>query len=371
MADFDVWINNSGKWIARLRCNVSDNSSGGYSDINWELILVQQRLYIGARTHYVWIDGTQYTINYGSISDGQSAAHERVLGSGSHRIYHTDGRNISVSAQLNLNAKINSVYKGSFSPSGTVWIAQLAINPTLPTWIDASGGAGGAWVDRDNPTFNVSWGGASSGTYYISEYSIDVAKYGQGNWGNSGSLGVANATGGNVTRNINSVFSVAGGDKIQVRVGMKTNNGTWWGHVYWGGILNVYSRPTSSSIFTSPTSVEIDNGFSLTWSGASAGSNGIAGYDLEARAYNGNSWTNWTRILNCKNQSSYSVNKIKDLTVNGVSYSTNGENVKFQYRLRTSDGIISVSDWIYSNVISILINSPTMPRKSYYYRCER
>lgn len=371
MADFDVWINNTGKWIARLRCNVSDNSAGGYSDINWELILVHQRLYVGARTHYVWIDGTQYSVSCGAINDSTSAAHSRTLGSGSHRIYHTDGRNISVSAQLNLNAKISGVYKGSFSPSGSVWIAQLAVNPTLPTWINVSGGAGGTWVNKDNPTFNVSWGGASSGTYYISEYSIDVAKYGQNNWGNSGSVGVSNATGGSASRNIGSVFSVNGGDKVQVRVGMKTNNGTWWGHIYWNGVLNVYSSPTAPSTFTSPTSVEIDTGFNLTWGGASAGSNGIAGYDLEARAYNGSSWTGWTRILNCKNQSSYSVSKIKDLTVNGISYSTNGENVKFQYRIRTSDGTVGVSSWKNSNTISILINSPTTPRKSCHYRSNK
>ena len=152
---------------------------------------------------------------------------------------------------------------------------------------------------------------------------------------------------------------------------MKTNNGTWWGHIYWNGVLNVYSSPTAPSTFTSPTSVEIDTGFNLTWGGASAGSNGIAGYDLEARAYNGSSWTDWTRILNCKNQSSYSVSKIKDLTVNGISYSTNGENVKFQYRIRTSDGTVGVSSWKNSNTISILINSPTTPRKSCHYRSNK
>ena len=154
-----------------------------------------------------------------------------------------------------------------------------------------------------------------------------------------------------------------GGDKIQVRIGLKTTNGTWWGHSYWGGVLNVYSSPTAPSTFSSPTSVEIDSGFNLTWSGATAGSNGIAGYDLEARAYNGSSWTGWTRIFSASNQSSYSVSKIKNLSVNGVSYSNNGENVKFQYRIRTSDGIIATSGWKESNQIRILINNPTTPRK--------
>jgi len=96
------------------------------------------------------------------------------------------------------------------------------------------------------------------------------------------------------------------------------------------------------------------------------GSNGIAGYDLQGRAYNGSTWTDWTNILVCANQSSYSAGVIKDLKINGVGYSTNGSGVKFQYRIRTSDGIIATSGWKESGQIGITINSPSAPRKSYY-----
>lgn len=200
------------------------------------------------------------------------------------------------------------------------------------------------------------------GTYVINEYSIDVAVYGTNNWWNTGSVWTSD-TGGSATRTINGAV---GGQKYQVRVGMKTSDGRWWNHTYWNGTLNVYSSPTAPTTFSAPSSVEIDSGFNLTWGGATAGSNGIAGYDLEARAYNGSSWTGWVRIFSAKNQTSYSIAKIKDLTVNGVNYSKNGERVKFQYRIRTSDGIVAVSGWKESVTISILINSPTTPRKFKY-----
>lgn len=201
------------------------------------------------------------------------------------------------------------------------------------------------------------------GTYTIGEYSVDVAKYGTNNWQNSGSVYTSNWEGSVSNRAINVLGALNGGDKIQVRIGLKTTNGTWWGHTYWGGVLNVYSSPTAPTTFVSPTSVEIDSGFNLTWSGAKAGSNGLAGYDLEARAYNGSSWTGWTRIFSASNQTSYSITKIKDLTINNVNYTNNGEDVKFQYRVRASDGIIATSAWVNSNEISILINQPTTPRK--------
>lgn len=243
--------------------------------------------------------------------------------------------------------------------SGTLSLPQLAVSPTLPTSINVTGGAGGSWVNKDDPKFNVSWSGATSGTYTIAEYSIDVALYGSNNWWNTGSVNTS-ATGGSATRTISGA---SGGQKYQVRVGMKTSNGQWWNHTYWGGTLNVYSSPTAPTTFTAPSSVEIDSGFNLTWGGATAGSNGIAGYDLEARAYNGSSWTDWVRIFSAKNQSSYSISKIKNLTVNGVNYSKNGAGVKFQYRIRTSDGIIATSAWKNSGQIGITINSPTVPRE--------
>ena len=163
MANFDIYFNRN--WIVRLQVDVYDNSSGGYSDLNWSLHLFHNQLYIGARTHYVWIDGTQYSMSYGSISYGSTAIKDEVVGSGSHRIWHTDGRSVSVSAQFNLNATISGTYQGAIRPSGDVWIAQLAVNPTLPTWVSASGSSGN-WVNKDDPRFNASWGGANPRNIY-------------------------------------------------------------------------------------------------------------------------------------------------------------------------------------------------------------
>ncbi len=100
----------------------------------------------------------------------------------------------------------------------------------------------------------------------------------------------------------------------------------------------------------------------LLGDGAKAGSNGIGGYDLEIRAYNGNSWTDWTRLLNCANQTSYSSKSPKSLSVSGVSYAKYEEKVQFQYRIRTSDGTVGVSDWVVKTM-TILIHTPTVPRK--------
>lgn len=165
MATFDEWITNSGNWIARLTVDVYDNSSGGYSDLTWNLYLLHQTLRIAQRTHYVWIDGTEYSCTSDSIRYSGLAVNTTHLGGGTHRIWHTDGRSVSVSAQISLNATIGGSYKGSYYPSGSVWIAQLAVNPSLPTWVSASGSSG-TWVNKDDPRFNASWGGANPRNIY-------------------------------------------------------------------------------------------------------------------------------------------------------------------------------------------------------------
>lgn len=330
------------------------NSGGNWIRIGWNLIpRGGSAQWYYTKSIAVNIDGEQV---FYAGSGKTKCYRNTTFASGSKTLYNAGGRNFSASTSGDIYTYGTNNARGS----GSWTLPTLAINPTLPTSISVTGGAGGSWVNKDNPQFSVSWSGATSGTYTIAEYSIDVALYGSNNWWNTGSVNTS-ATGGSATRTISGA---SGGQKYQVRVGMKTSNGQWWNHTYWGGTLNVYSSPTAPTTFTAPSSVEIDSGFNLTWGGARAGSNGIAGYDLEARAYNGSSWTDWVRIFSAKNQSSYSVSKIKNLTVNGVNYSKNGEGVKFQYRIRTSDGIIATSAWKNSGQIGITINSPTVPRKS-------
>jgi hypothetical protein len=249
------------------------------------------------------------------------------------------------------------------SASCTLDLPQLAVSPTLPNSVSVSGGSSG-WLPLSNPVCNVSWSGASSGTYYIDMYSIDATR---DNWASApnagGTISVANATSGSKSNvNLSSISGLRGGDTVRIRVGMRTSDGNWWGHTYWGGSFKIYTSPSAPTTFNVKSSQEIDTSFNISWSGASAGSNGIAGYDLEIRAYNGSSWTDWVRLYNCKNTTSYSSGTPKSLSVNGVSYSTYGENVQFQYRVRTSDGQIATSDWV-TKTMKILINSPTAPRK--------
>lgn len=341
------------------------NSEGNWIDIRWDLVGS------GSGTKWYYTRNIHLTIDGEEVfSTGQSNPIQLRSGTyvagGTKRLYNAGGRNFSAS----LIAGIYN-YSGNCSASGSWTLPTLAVNPTIPNWINVSGSAGGNWVNKDDPRINVSWGGATSGTYTIDRYSVDVARYGTNSYINVGNVNTSSGSGSVSNEGITEMGALSGGQKLQVRVGMRTTNGTWWGHTYWSGTLTVFSSPTAPSTFTSPTSVEIDNGFNLTWSGASAGSNGIAGYDLEARAYNGSSWTGWERILNCGNKSSYSVAKIKDLKVNGVGYSTNGEKVQFQYRIRTSDGIIATSAWKTSNTISMYINAPTTPRKSFNIRCNK
>ena len=333
----------------------SKNASSNYVDISWKLVGAggtSTRWYMSGSFKVV-IDGdTEY-----SSATRIKLYNGTVVASGTKRLNNASNRTFSASAQAGIyTVAVNCKGSGSWK------LPQLAGEPTLPNSIKVTGGAGGSWVDEDDPKFSVSWSGAKRGTYTIAAYSIDVTKYGKNKWSNTGSLNTS-ATSGSATR---SISGAKGGEKYQVRVGMKTTDGTWWGHTQWSGTLNVFSSPTAPSTFTAPSSVEIDSGFNLTWSGAKAGSNGIAGYDLEARAYDGSSWTGWVRILSAKNQSSYSVSKIKDLTVDGVNYANDGEDIKFQYRIRTTDNKIATSAWKNSGQIGIKINSPTTPRRIIY-----
>lgn len=241
---------------------------------------------------------------------------------------------------------------------------DVARPATPPSSVTATASDGnGTWLDAANPNINVSWSGASAGTYTISRYSIDASK---NSWSSSTNVDnvYTSSTSGSKNNVSLSSLGLSGGEKVKIRVGLMTSDNQWWGHGYWASEFKVYSRPTAPTTFNTPTSAEIDTSVTISWSGASAGSNGIAGYDLQVRGYNGSSWSSWYTVLSARNVTSYTVGTPKNLTINGVNYySTYGERAKFQYRVRTSDGIISTSDWVTGNATSILINTPSVPRK--------
>lgn len=337
---------------------IENNSSGGYSRVSWSLVLHTSRLNVRSSTWNVYIDGQYTACTLGSQSL-PSGSHDLWIGDGVATIWHTNAKTITCSFDSDVNWNISGRKLGGMGASCTLDLPQLAVAPTPPNSVSVSGGSNG-WLSVDNPTFNVSWSGASAGTYTITQYNIDVTK---NNWGSitTPATKATSGTSGSINNVSAASLSLSGGETVKVRVAMMTTRGDWL-LSYWGGSFKMYSNPTAPTTFNVPSSQEIDTAFNISWSGAKAGSNGIAGYDLEIRAYNGSSWTDWVRLLNCKNQTSYSSKSPKSLNINGVSYATYGENVQFQYRIRTSDGTIATSSWA-TKTMTIKINAPTSPRK--------
>lgn len=336
----------------------SSNASANTVTIKWTLKGTGS-----TSNNWYWSRGFSVTIDGTKVfsSNTETKLYSGTLvGSGTTTIKNASGKKFTASAKGAIYS-----YSVNVSGSGSWTLPTLAVSPTRPTSISATGGAGGRWVNVSDPKFNASWSGATRGTYTISGYTVEVAKYGTNTWSNTGTVSTS-ATSGSVTNRKISGISIKGGDQVQLRIGMKTTDGQSWGYTVWGSTFKVYSVPVAPTTLSVPSSVEIDSGFNVTWSGAKAGSNGLSGYDLQVRAHNGSSWTDWVNVLTKKNQTSYSVASIKNLTVSGVSYSTNGENVKFQYRVRAYDGQIGYSSWKTSGEVKILINAPTTPRKFNY-----
>lgn len=246
------------------------------------------------------------------------------------------------------------------SASGSIWLDQLAVPPTPPNSVTVTGGTNG-YLDINNPVCNVSWSGATRGTYTITTYNIDTTKNNFASIATPYSANANNNTSGSANNVSFASLGLSGGETVRLRVAMMTTRGDWM-LTNWGGSFRIVSHPTPPKI-TAPANVEIDTNFSVTWSGARAGTLGIAGYDLEIRGYNGSTWSNWYRVFTCKNQTSYSAGTPKNLKVNGVNYySTYGENVRFQFRIKSSDGQITSSDWATSGEVRITINKPSIPR---------
>ena len=117
--------------------------------------------------------------------------------------------------------------------------------------------------------------------------------------------------------------------------------------------------PTAPSWLTvSPGTPEINTPFNVSWANGSAGSLPIAGYDVVIRAWNGAVWTDWVSLYAPINATSISQPAPKNINVNGV---TGAPGVKFQYAVRTTDGVVTTSAWIYSPEFNISFISPSSP----------
>ena len=343
--EFNWWVN----WT---------NSDNNQCNIGWNLIARAGNVqWYYTKNIKVYIDGN-CVFDAGS---GKTKCYKNTtFGSGDITLGNANNRYFGVEITGDIYQ-----YGTNNAHASTGWnmptIVPPTVNPTLPNSVIVQENA--SWnIDISNPVFKIKWSGANNGTFHIDQYSIDASK---NNWTNSWNLANFSTNGGTSGSmdNVNmSQMGLSGGEKIKVRVGMHTNNGTWWGHTYWGGTLTIVSHPTAPNI-SAPSNVEVDTNFSVNWSGARAGTLGIAGYDLEIRGYNGSTWSNWYRVFTCKNQTSYSAGTPKNLKVNGVNYySTYGENVRFQFRIKSSDGQITSSDWATSGEVRITVNRPSIPR---------
>lgn len=353
-------------WVDMTITDTKDDSAAQKSTLEWTVDLTHYRLVTSSKiTITVKVDGTSYSYTHAAINSG-SGKHTTNLCTGSAKISHTAKKDVSFSFEVKFGSNgwtIDGSLCKSLSKSGTITLPQLAVSPTLPTSIDIWA-TNGNYVDVDNPKFSVSWSGAKAGTYTIKNYNIQCSVYNKNNWSTEKTV-TTDATSGSANNVPINNTSISAGNKVQVRVGLRTTDDTHWGYITSSETLTVYSNPTSPSTISYYETVAIDDGFSVSWSGATAGSLGIAGYDFEGRAYNGSSWTAWTNIFS-KNATSWSCAKIADLKIAGVGYSNYGENVKFQFRVRTYDGIVGKSyDYTTTGETRIVIYSPNNPSGAY------
>ena len=337
-------------------------TGSNYSNVHWKVTLRYSQLRVAASTWHIYVNDQSYDCTLGSISEYSSGEHYAVVGEGDTTVWHTDAVTIGFGFSMGNSWNISGTWTGGLSANGALALSQLAVAPTAPNSVNVTGFPYGNQIVLSNPKINVSWSGATAGTYTIQTYCVDISKDNFNNWANVGTL-YTSGTSGTINNIDCSALGISGGTNFRVRVTMLTSRGDWLA-AYWGGTVTVVSPPSAPSWFSVPSSQEIDTGFNISWGGASGGTNGIAGYDLEIRAYNpqNGQWTGWTRLWNCVNLTSYASGSPKSLSVSGVSYSGQGENVQFQYRLRTSDGRLAVSEWL-TRSMTIKINSPTVPRK--------
>lgn len=108
-----------------------------------------------------------------------------------------------------------------------------------------------------------------------------------------------------------------------------------------------------------PNPCAINSAPVITWGGATAGSSGRILYDVEVRSSTpSGGWTNWLRISNSQNSTSYNEIVLKNMNVNGQ---TPFVGVKYQYRIRVYDGVYAVSGWKDSPELGVGFGSPVPP----------
>ena len=129
-------------YTVRTEWEASQNIDGNYSDLTITLYLdcrSNYDLYIGSRTHTVYVDGSGYDITSSRIST--SGGTTITLGSFDKRIYHNlDGTcNVDLSTTLDIRAKIHGSHVGSVDGgSDTITLDRIPRMSVITDKMDGS-----------------------------------------------------------------------------------------------------------------------------------------------------------------------------------------------------------------------------------------
>lgn len=120
-----------------------------------------------------------------------------------------------------------------------------------------------------------------------------------------------------------------------------------------------YSAPSAPSwINATPNPCSITGRPVITWGGARTGTLGRLYYDVEVRSSKpGGGWTNWLRIANSQGGTSYNEIVLQGMNVHGQLPFA---GVVYQYRVRSTDGSYTSSNWV-TVTLNVGFNNPTPP----------
>ena len=175
-------------YTVRTEWEASQNIDRNYSDLTITLYLdcrSNYDLYIGSRTHTVYVDGSGYDITSSRIST--SGGTTITLGSFDKRIYHnSDGTcNVDLSTTLDIRAKIHGSHVGSVDGgSDTITLDRIPRMSVITDKMDGSRELGAEHIIHiqkqlsGNVTHDVwyvvKWEGGESGWHYIARDTKDL-----------------------------------------------------------------------------------------------------------------------------------------------------------------------------------------------------
>lgn len=126
--------------------------------------------------------------------------------------------------------------------------------------------------------------------------------------------------------------------------------------------MSHHVAPGKPSNVRIPSPQHFDKNFYITWTRGSKGSRDIYGYDIQGRAYNGSSWSAWTNVVlpTSGNVAEYAMKAPRTLNYGNNTVSSYLGATRFQFRVRTSDGVSLTSDYVNSNEMTMTKNGKIM-----------